>query len=209
MQRDGAAATRLSGGDTPKQAQQSTAVDDDYGAAFNAERPSVEGFEACPRARRAGGLAVRAAVAVATVTIFRCLTASYPRAALALLILLAAAGRWIQARASSRRSAAQQAAWARRSGAKTFARCASPWLAAAADAMRPAVHPRTARVRRGCALRLLAALAARLVGGGACGMGAVSILFDAAARARAVGAMLSVQRAAVARDASAAARGGI
>ena len=104
------------GAPTPAPRRVTAAADDDdvCGAAFHAERPSVEGIdEACPRARRAGSLAVRAAAAAAAVALFRRLAASHPRAALALLVLAAAAGRWIQARAHPRRlrrPAAAQAA---------------------------------------------------------------------------------------------------
>ena len=70
-----------------------------YGAAFNAERPSAEGIdEPWPRARRAGGYAVRAAVAAAAAALFSRLAASHPRTALALLALTVAANRWLQAR---------------------------------------------------------------------------------------------------------------
>jgi hypothetical protein len=73
--------------------------DDVYGAAFTAERPSVEGIdEPWPRARRAGGYAVRAAVVAAAAALFSRLAASHPRTALALLALIVAANRWLQAR---------------------------------------------------------------------------------------------------------------
>ena len=74
--------------------------DDVYGAAFNADRPSVQGIdEPWPRARRAGGYAVRAAVAATLAALFWSLAAAHPRAALALLALTVAANRWLQARA--------------------------------------------------------------------------------------------------------------
>ena len=74
--------------------------DDVYGAAFNADRPSVQGIdEPWPRARRAGGYAVRAAVAGTLAALFWRLAAAYPRTALALLALTVAANRWLQARA--------------------------------------------------------------------------------------------------------------
>ena len=84
--------------------------DDVYGAAFNAERPSVEGIdEPWPRARRAGGYAVRAAVVAAAAALFSRLAASHPRTALALLALIVAANRWLQARTLRPASALVQA----------------------------------------------------------------------------------------------------
>ena len=85
-----------------RRASKAAAADDDdvYGAAFNAERPSLQGIdEPWPRARRAGGYAVRATVVATFAALFWRLAASHPRATLALLALTVAANRWLQARA--------------------------------------------------------------------------------------------------------------